>query len=29
MNLFGELVLNPEGWAKKVRVTVDQILNRE
>ena len=29
MNLFAKLALNPEGWAKKVRVTVDQILNRE
>ena len=25
MNLFAELALTPEGWAKNVRVTVDQI----
>jgi hypothetical protein len=29
MNLFAKLALTPEGWAKNVRVTVDQILNRE
>jgi|GEM_PF-727148 len=25
MNLFTELALTPEGWAKNVRVTVDQL----